>query len=349
MNTAVKDTKGSWIYVAPVSGLKLTKSVNNEVTVQRVTFVTMDRLVRVRKRFGFTERISELKKNGFYSRFFEGAGEMVAVVRVSGKPAEITTNALRLIEEALEIISVSQLGFSKRRHNSFPTIRRGSAKRIEYICLNSKNRLALSTVQISDKLHDLTLGPRWLKFQKSVFFIDLLRLLNKELDVSHGWRKNLQRAAQLIGQSMRTDNLAQAFLLNMIAIESLLTDSEAKYVDVLPKRIEAFIGWVGFWHVQNYESRIREVYRKRCSYVHDGNADDIEISDLLFTDDLLLNLLSNLIHHHKIFRSKSDVICFAQKVEAEHILGIDPRMSKIRPRTLQFMSPRYTNEDLSAI
>jgi len=150
----------------------------------------------------------------------------------------------------------------------------------------------------------------------------------------------------MVGQSQCSNDLAQAFLWNMIVLEMLLTERGDKYPEILPKRIEAFLGWVGYWSVDNYEQRIKDVYKKRCRFVHDGNRDQIEVSDLLFTDDLLLNLLANLVTHPKVFSSKDDVIKFADKVEAEHTLGIN---TKVRPKTLRFFSHSYTDEDLQEI
>ena len=83
--------------------------------------------------------------------------------------------------------------------------------------------------------------------------------------------------------------------------------------------------------------------------MHDGNDSNIEIKDLLFTDDLLLNIMLNLIAHHKIFNSKNDVIEFTKKVAAEHVLGIVGDKSNIRPKTLRFLSKYYSDEDFEKI
>jgi hypothetical protein len=63
----------------------------------------------------------------------------------------------------------------------------------------------------------------------------------------------------------------------MIAIESLLTRQGDKYSDALPKRIEAFLGWSGYWSINGYEDRIHDLDRKRCELVHAGRLDLIEI------------------------------------------------------------------------
>jgi len=345
----VQDTKGSWVYIIPVMGLILTDAVSNELTINRVTLISIEKLSKVRKRFGIRKRISELKSNNIYKDFFSGNINTVAIIRMGGKPSEITNNVIRIVDEELHILSVSQLGYSKRRFNSHPTIYTSSFTSYTFLCMNTKNDSALLNNHLVGNIGDLNIDERWDNWQHEVFFIKLLKILKKEIDISHSWRDNLYRASVLIGQSQTTNNLAQAFLLNMIAIESLLTRQGDKYTEILPKRIEAFIGWAGYWNISNYEQEIKGVYLKRCQYVHDGNGSNIEIKDLLFTDDLLLNIMLNLISHHNIFKSKDEVIDFTNKVAAEHVLGIVGDKSKVRPKTLRFLSKNYNDDDYKKI
>jgi hypothetical protein len=135
----------------------------------------------------------------------------------------------------------------------------------------------------------------------------------------------------------------------MIAIESLLTKHGDKYSAELPNRIEAFLGWIDFWQNSNYADKIRKVYKKRCQYVHDGNPSNINVGDLLFVDTLLLNVLVNIIKHHNIFRSKQNLVDFANKVSAERLLGIVGKQSKVRPSTLVYIAQRYNKDDFKGI
>ena len=69
-------------------------------------------------------------------------------------------------------------------------------------------------------------------------------------------------------------------------------DTEGKWVfiapvaNVYPERIEAFLGWVGYWAERKYEERIRAAYQARCKLVHEGDASGVTEEMLLFTDDL---------------------------------------------------------------
>lgn len=349
MTLQLQDLQGSWVYIVPVMGLNLTDAVKNEITINRVTFISTKKLPRVRKKFGIRKKISDIKSTPMYKSFFSHLGRTVAIVRFSGKPSDITIKAIRLIVEELEILSISQLGYSTRRFNSHPTIYTGNITNLNYLCLNTKNDSALLNAKLVGKIGDLDLDERWKNWQQKFFFTTLIKILKNEIIVSPSWRDNLYRVSRLVGQSITTNNLAQAFLLNMIAIESLLTRQGDKYTEVLPNRIEAFIGWVGYWDVDNYKEKIQNVYKKRCQYVHDGNDSNIEIQDLLFTDDLLLNILLNLLAHHEIFNSKDNVIEFTSKIAAEHVLGIVGDKSKIRPKSLRFISKKYSENDFKNI
>lgn len=348
-NTSVQDTSGQWVYIVPVSGLVLTDDINNEFVINKVTFIAVKKLIRVRKRFGIRKRISELASNKVLDLFFNQLGPTVAIVRHGGKPSEIKTKVTRLVIEELEILAASQLGYSKRRFNSFPSVRDSHVPSMKYLCLNENNNSSLLSHQLIGKIGDLVLGKRWKNWQKIYFFSDLIRIINKKLQVDELWRINLYRAVRLIGQSVSSNNIAHSFLLNMIAMEALLTKRGDKYLEVLPKRIEAFIGWIGYWNIEDYKGNIEDIYKKRCQYVHDGKESNIEIKDLLFTDDIIFNMLVNIIHHINIFKRKEDIISFTEKVSAEHLLGIVGRKSKIRPKTLSFFKGKYTAEDYKKI
>lgn len=49
----MKTQKSKWLLVAPVSGLVLTKAIDEEITVNEITFVSSARLPYVRKGLAF--------------------------------------------------------------------------------------------------------------------------------------------------------------------------------------------------------------------------------------------------------------------------------------------------------
>ena len=104
-NTSLQDISGQWVFIVPVSGLTLTDDINDEFIINRVTFIAVKKLIRIRKRFGIRKRISELRSNRHYDLFFNQLGPTVAIVRQGGKLSEITTKVTRLVIEELEILA----------------------------------------------------------------------------------------------------------------------------------------------------------------------------------------------------------------------------------------------------
>jgi Apea-like HEPN len=349
MTLKLADTRGSWVYVMPVSGMVLTSAVHEEFQVGRVTFLTVRRLARVRRRLGIPTRLSEMRSLHSLAPFLSDGQQVVAVVRHTGKPRDLDAQIQRMVAEALQILSVSQLGYAKRRFNAFPAIDGPHRTRTDHLCVNARTGAAIGSSQLRGKLGELVLDDPWVRYQKSVFFWKLRAILQGDQSVAGSWRETLRRVAVLVGQSQTSNDLAHAFLLNMIAIEALLTVQGDKYSDTLPERVEAFIGWIGFWHTHDYENRIRDAYKKRCRYVHDGDASAVEVADLLFLDDIVLNLLVNIVAHPALFGCKDDVIGFASRVSAERILGITGQNSKVRPKTLRHLARTYSDDDLRRI
>jgi len=344
-----RNRPGSWVAVVPVTRLILTAAVQREFRVERVVFVDSAKLPRIRRRLGIPYRISEIKKRDPHSESFWGSSDTFAVVRHSGRPEDVKNEVIRLVRDELSLLALSQLGYAKRRHSSYPAVRgEDIGGVVDRVLIETEGERHINFSHRSvQRLSPLVLDGTWVRFQRSVFFADLLKILNGTIEVARSWKQRLRRAALLAGQSQCADDIAQAFLWNMMALETVLPQPDTrKYREALTRYGEAFLGWVGFWQVDDYETKIGVAYSKRNHLVHRGERDSISIADLLFTDDLLLNILLNLVKHIDRFRSRQDVVDFAKKVEAEHILGVK---HQVRPETLQFISRKYTEEDYRRI
>lgn len=342
----MKTQKSKWLLVAPVSGLLLTKSIDEEITVNEITFVSSARLPYVRKRLGFPVTLSKLKKSRGEKKFFEKS-KVYAVGVFGGSGFKTEKEFLNSNRDELLIISLSQLGWGRRRNNACLTISNEQRPgNLQYLMMDVVKKTWLTYRGWTGKHGDIWLDKRWYDYQKYSFFYELIATLKGHTKISEGWRRDIRNAALLAGQSQGSNDLAHAFLWNMIAIETLLTHQGDSYSNALPKRVEAFIGWTTDWLVNDYENKIKEVYRKRCAFVHAGKSDEILVPDLLFTDNLLNNIFYNILKHMDIFKSKESLIDFSLKVEAEHVLGIK---TKVRPKTVSFSRMIYTDKDYDNI
>jgi hypothetical protein len=278
--------------------------------------------------------------------FLSDKNQVVAVLRYTGKPHEIDAIVRKNVKEALWLLSASQLGLKKRRYSSFPVVGGTTARWFVQLCVNADASGGICSGRTEGKSQDLITDKFWATYSRQMFFRNLLGILQGHIKVASSWRETLRRVAILVGQSQSSSDVPQAFLLNMIAIETLLMEQQDKQKDALPERVEAFIGWIGYWHTSHYEKRLREAYAKRCCYVHNGAFDEIQIKDLLFMDDILLNILANILGHPEVFPSKQSVIEFSQRVSAEKVLGLHSRTTGVRPKTLFHISRNYSDDDL---
>ena len=188
----------------------------------------------------------------------------------------------------------------------------------------------------------LTLDKQWNEYHRGSFFGRFTKILRGVSKTKATWKKDLTRSIRLVGKSVNSYDISSAFLWNMVALEMLLAKHGDKYSTVIPKRIESLLGWIGFWDTMKFEEKIDEVYNLRCKVVHDGRLDLVTPDKLLFTEDLLVNVLENLLRHPKFFQSKDDLINFADLVGAEHLLG---QKSRNRPKTLVFFHRNLHNSD----
>jgi len=323
------DTNGNWVFIAPVGDLALTDAVHREFQIGRVLFVHAQKFRRIRKRLAIRRRVSEWP--ALLKKVIEDT-PTIAVLRHSGQPRQLKAKCFPTVKEALYILSASQLHFAGRDRPPRPLLLdEGERGVVKHLFLNTRNALATAGSEVADRHRALIPDKAWKTRSEDFFFKKLLNILDGKTGVERSWRENLRRVAILVGESLRADDLPHAFLWNMIALEMLLTQRGDKYLDVLPERMEAFLGWAGFWQQRQFPERIRDAYKLRCKLVHDGDAQGVTKDQVEFTDCLLLNACVNLVNYPKLFTSKQHVIEFARKVAAEKVLGLK---SRVRPKRL---------------
>ena len=333
-----------WLYITPIYQLEIDDVLKGEISIGRVSFIDIKKLSRIRKRIGLPIVLSEIENKFKGANFFKES-KTYALLPFSGIPELIENDCRKKIEDAVNIISVSQLGYCSRSNNSqFGLIKQRSDVSRMFI---KKNVFECHlNISVENKILPFHLNDSWLKFHKKFFFFDLIKLISSKDKIQKKWKDTIIRAAIMSGKSMQSRDLEYCFLWNMIIIEMLLTEQGDKYSESLSERSEAFIGWVGYWKENNYEESIKKLYSKRCQFVHDGYSNAITINDVLFAEDIVFNILYNIIKHIKLFPSKQSVIDFSDKVKAEKLLKIVP---KTQPKTLKFMRRTRNDDELKRI
>jgi hypothetical protein len=332
----VRNNEGKWVFITPVANLYLREAVKGEIRIDRVLFVDAKKLPRIRKRLHILYPISKWRH--VCQESFKNAPSL-AIIHHTGKPNELSGECLRMVREESLILTVSQLGYARRSSVGHVGLYGEVVSQgFEYLFLNREDKTFAGCSSMTTGHQALDADGHWKEWQDKFFFVHLGKILHKKVQVDPSWRECLKKAAILVGKSLTTYDAPDAFLWNMIALESLLTRQGDKYTDAIPERIEAFLGWVGFWAERKYEERIRAAYQARCKLVHEGDASGVTDELLLFTDDLMLNLFFNLTRHPKLFHSKEAVVNFAERVKAERVLGLK---GKVRPKTLRILASRY--------
>lgn len=328
----ITSQKPLWIHIIPISRLIVSNEIGGNICINDVIFVNKNNLIRSRKKYKLPYTISELKKKlRFTTEFFD---HDTFAIWIHGKHNEDTEKKfLRSVRRALNFLEISQLIYGRREQNSVVCI--SSEKNIggiDYLAINSSKKFKYSSQTIDNPI-PLKLDKHWRKFQRFSFFYDLLEITNhKNKLISEAWKDNIINAVVLAADSQATQNHAYAFLFNMIAIETLLAEPSDTYSKELPKRIEAFIGWSNNWKINDLESKIKDLYSKRCKLVHAGELHLISINDVILSDYFLFNIFHNILKHIDLFNSKDQLVKFSNKVQAEKLLGIK---GKIRPKTLK--------------
>jgi hypothetical protein len=324
----------SWVFMVPVGELLLMEAVGREFRVDRAIFVHRDRLPRVRRRLGLGATVSKVKRTISDWDFFD-SGTAFAVMQQAGEPEEVQHQCMKIIREELTILSLSQLGYSRRKQMGPVTPSRDITNSyLSFLAVSSRDSARFGKYSATAPSHQLVLDGRWKDYQDLMFFTKLLKILRRETKVETDWYWELRRASLMIGESVGANDLFKSFLWNMIALEMLLTkDEKGEMLDILPRRVGALLDWSPYWEADNYEERIRNAYKKRNALLHRGRRSKLSERDVAFTDHLLSNVLTNLVSFPKLFSSKEAFVKFSKKVEAEHMLGVK---STVRPQNLRF-------------
>jgi hypothetical protein len=347
----IRSSSRPWAMAFPISNLRLGKSVNHEMDILNVTFISSDRLSRRAKRLlGSSTILGNLSssKSALVSKvvkLFMEECETLAIVRRTGTPDSLLEGTIAKIQDACSILSLSQITRQNRQDNSNPSVIQGRDLRTSLFLDISADEMWFMNKETAGPVLTLNLDERWSRTHRQGFFPKLLKVLHRQIKVSPGWRSNICNAAILAGQSQASFDIAQSFLWNMIAIELLLTSNKDSCSKELPHRARAFFGWVGNW--QDIERKLVAAYKKRCELVHEGRRDKITRNDVLFTDNLLLNLFENILRNIGLFSSKEAIMQFSEKVEAEQILGI--RTSRVRPKAITFRQPTQIGHQIQKL
>ncbi len=343
--------KTDWSLFIPIYNLEISSNFGGELRIEHVSFISSAKIIRIRKKLGLTKRVSyynNLFKSKKLNRKLFSEAKVYAFIKSKRLEKDNLSREFRRIKNAVYLLASSQFyRISRHRKNYFfggPEL----SKNLSDECLlfeNNTNKMEWSHTRLSP-VEPYRIDKRWKKFTSHHFFPRLLKILNGHIQVSSKWRYELRKAALLAGQSHFARNIWEAFLYDMIALETLLTNRGENICTALIERIVSLFGWLTNEDQERWKRLIEELYNLRCQFVHDGKYGNITIRDLLNADMLLANLLYNLCGLTKDIKSKNDIIKLSEKLAARRTLGL--KMLD-RPKNISFQTKVFSQTDIKEL
>lgn len=320
------------ILVIPVYNLVLGKNINKEIQIEKITFIDKDKLIRCRKRFGFGKPFSEM--GAFLKKMrikLLDSAQTYAVLKYKIDPKDTIATPMAKIREATWILASQQFGYRRNIYRfGFPEYRG------HHLSDSFLYNLVTKKINVKFKAHNVihhTINRKWSTVKQFHFFSNTLKIINGEFPVCKKWKMDIKKAVILCGKSVFSSELSEAFLYNMIALETLLTDKTGKHRELLKERLNAIFHWTG----ENWDTAIDRIYKLRCDMVHNGDVSKITTEDLLYSDHFLNNLLLNIGNATKVIKEKDDLIQMAKEYDACQILGKKYK-SKIKKSVIIYYS-----------
>ncbi len=335
----------------PVYNLLLTKAVKHEVQIGDVIFVSVSKLPYIRNRIGLREKFSEVKKkfDSISGEFFERSPTYAVIRTHRNKPddQEVLKNDYKRFQRAFFLLASSQLSYIKRNDTNRFGPPEEALRVIDSFLLISTNPQLIShriSSFLLSPVFQFELDALWKKNAQRAFLFPYQKIIS-DTTIEQSWKKILTRSLTLVGQSILSKTLWEAFLFNMIAIETLLTNRGDKFPDAIIDRLITFFGWISNEQRQPWQGIVEKLYQKRCMMVHDGIFDTITANDVIESDRLVLNLLINLCKLTKYIKTKKDIFDWVEKYKAQRYLG-----KKItRPKNMHFIRVNYSQDEIEKL
>ena len=152
-------------------------------------------------------------------------------------------------------------------------------------------------------LMPLQLDADWLRRLKETRHDQIIdRVFDSALN--QDWKRQITQATVLLGRSLLSTNLTDAFLLNVIGLETLLTRQGERNGKILSQRVLGLTGWNFVSDLATYEKHVKNIHAIRCEFVHDSDYRNLTVENLLWSDAIFRNCLWNICLYPKFFPAK---------------------------------------------
>ena len=125
------------------------------------------------------------------------------------------------------------------------------------------------------------------------------------------WQRQIKSGAAMLGKSLMALERADAFLIDVMGLETLLTVRNERNGTKLAQRIQGMVGWHLKVNRPGYADEIKRIHSVRCEIVHDSDFTNLTTELLLQADMYLLNSLLNIVNLPALFPTKDAMIAVA--------------------------------------
>lgn len=298
-----QNIQGEWLVVVPMFQLDVSDDppINGCWSVGDIEFLSVKQLSR---------RFQKRPSPPIWDRLVENDVSF-AVTKRTGIPNNLRKSVFLDFRRAAEILAATGAFYGKRHHacgftlKGYPSF---TARNDRFFQLDGT--AFCGRWNQHGHLHSFSLDEDWHQSISTTGIVALFsRLTDATLD--HDWRRQIGSAAAMLGRSIMSLDRADAFLLDVIGLETLLTRQGERNGKKLAKRIKGLSGW----HLRkvnpNYEEEIKSIHATRCAIVHDSDYADLSIEMLLRADSYLANGLLNVVTNPVLFPSKDDLVRIA--------------------------------------
>jgi hypothetical protein len=280
--------------------------INGRWNVGDVSFVSRARLIATLNSPTFTN----IPSPAVFQRI-TGDDKSFAIITLTGTPNQLRQLVFHQLREAASILASTAAFYGRRHHYSgfglkgYPAF---TARHDSFIQTDGK--AFCSKWNRDGFLHAFVLDAAWHNAITQSGIIDLFtRVVDTNLNAV--WRRQIRSGAAMLGRSLMSLDLADAFLLNVIGLETLLTRKENPQTKrrerngtVLFKRIKGMTGWHLGSARPNYQNEIKMIHDVRCEIVHDSDYSNLTAELLLQADMYLANSLLNIVRLPAVFPDK---------------------------------------------
>lgn len=305
-----QQSNSEWLIIVPVRNLLISDAepINGKWDVGRVTFYSHTALQNFLHQPNIHKELSVRVRSWVLCDRLKDGIKAFAATQQTGVPQEIRKEVFFELRQNVHILA-STLAFYGKRSQNFGFNLYGypmhTAKYDSFLDLNSgaydgnRSRRGM--------LVPFKLDGNWYKYISTCKIDQLFPRIN-DPTLDDNWRRQIRSAAAMLGKSFMSLQLADAFLLDIIGLETLLTRPEERNGKMLAQRIKGLTGWHLRKENPRYESEITDMHKIRCAIVHDSDYSQLTTQDLLRADIYLMNSLLNIVLNPQRFPKKDSMI-----------------------------------------